>query len=786
MSFANYLDNGSKRPFNTNGGGDYFIDDLKVTKVECENPLAPIALNGVGMSGDGTAVVGAMAAVETATLYSNDGTKVADLGAGVCDFKQNPTLNGVPIGGGGGGSMNNPSTADLDMNGFKIFNVPNVNDTEAPTYVNYGAVAPGDYGFAVIPNAAQAEGEITFHIRCLDTGLKQDIFFNVIGYSNKGIINVINHNTESDTMIFNSITYGQDAGGQNWIVLSCGTPSATCEFSVFQNQGNDGTGVYGEPFQPVVASINVPLPLVFTNYALIPNSIGTTGSTQIEGDFTTEGRITGASYSGTGTDILMLKNVNMNNNNITNANVVYANSVDTTNIVNSTTNVVNVLSNVDIQNNQLFNSLNDYVELGDNIRMNTHGITGITSLEGQGANDISVVSNLDMNQNDLNDVQNLRVDNLREATAANSIVVHNTLNMNNNHIHNLADPTQNKDGANKDYVDNAIAGITGFVQNPMTSNLDGGGFLINNLLGVTADTIQNTAGNNMFSNGAFTHGGGSSTTFQVGGTETTFAPSTALNIKNFGLSTTFVEFTQSDDTLRILNGAKIAFDNGGVSVNGKLIAPRTSGLIATPEDQQLELCEFNNGANTGNIGFVVGNNNFTGTLGTSLVGNYARSTQFFIENVGSATGAGAVPFTGTNTWDDTQNGQIIRMYQMTADAVFGTGTLGSNNVGVSRGVYGGVLTGCDLHSEAPWTFSGGANLTLLLGGGSIGSPFTNIHTFALALAQAQYKYFSSGSSWDFGNRIEVQLNIPPGGSISTGGWNTLQGYTHAQLSIPYN
>ena len=163
-----------------------------------------------------------------------------------------------------------------------------------------------------------------------------------------------------------------------------------------------------------------------------------------------------------------------------------------------------------------------------------------------------------------------------------------------------------------------------------------------------------------------------------------------------------------------------------------------------------------------------------------------RSTQFFIENVGSASTSGCVPFTSTNTWDDTQNGQTLRMFQLTADAIFKTGTLGANNVGVSRGCNEGVLTGASLCVEAPWTFGAGAGLQLILGGTPIGSPFQNIHTFYIELAQAQYKYFNKGSGWDFSNRIEIQFVIPPGTTISTNGWNCLSGYTYALVNTPYN
>ena len=48
---------------------------------------------------------------------------------------------------------------------------------------------------------------------------------------------------------------------------------------------------------------------------------------------------------------------------------------------------------------------------------------------------------------------------LHDNSGTGKIVVHEEFNMTNNQISNLADPTQNKDAANKQYVDNAISNV---------------------------------------------------------------------------------------------------------------------------------------------------------------------------------------------------------------------------------------------------------------------------------------------------------------------------------------
>ena len=95
MSLANQLRT-NKQLF-TDSNSEYLLTDVKANSIGSRVGLAPLFLEGVGLSGNGSAVVGAMAAIETETLFSNDAIKVADLSGGVIDFTNVPLVNGLPI-----------------------------------------------------------------------------------------------------------------------------------------------------------------------------------------------------------------------------------------------------------------------------------------------------------------------------------------------------------------------------------------------------------------------------------------------------------------------------------------------------------------------------------------------------------------------------------------------------------------------------------------------------------------------------------------------------------------
>jgi hypothetical protein len=80
MSLANQLQT-NKQLF-SDANAEYLFTDVKANSIGSRVGLAPLLLEGVGLSGNGSAIVGAMAGVETAALFSNDAQKVADLSGG--------------------------------------------------------------------------------------------------------------------------------------------------------------------------------------------------------------------------------------------------------------------------------------------------------------------------------------------------------------------------------------------------------------------------------------------------------------------------------------------------------------------------------------------------------------------------------------------------------------------------------------------------------------------------------------------------------------------------------
>ena len=317
-----------------------------------------------------------------------------------------------------------------------LLTCPNINECAAPIYNNVGSVVPPvDYEIARITLPAQAEASAIFVIRCLDVGLKQQIVLQVIGFGTRGVIRILNHQSESDTLIFTSIKYGTD-GAINYLVATCGTPSATCEMRMYQNQDDKGAITYGNSWE---FGNHTPVTLT-TTYNSIPVQVGTAGTS---GNFNIEGALEANSHA---TDTLQVNQISvwtdpaitLNSDvngvltNLSNFNTIQAVQGNFTQLTAPTD--IAVLTNVDLQNNQIYNSLGDNIEIGDNLKLNGNDIIEIDAIEGNAGNDITSNSNLAMGGNDLKNVNNIRVDNIFENTASNDVVVHNTLNMNNNHI----------------------------------------------------------------------------------------------------------------------------------------------------------------------------------------------------------------------------------------------------------------------------------------------------------------------------------------------------------------
>jgi hypothetical protein len=458
----------------------------------------------------------------------------------------------------GGGGVQNPMTTNLDANNFNIINAglmdtfylqnQRVNNADAIRYINLGAITAGDkYLIGRSTNRTAMEGNIMFVLRTLDGGFKQEILAEVIAFPDKSVIRIINNVVESDNIPIPEILYEDDPNDpfQSVLCFKCGISATRCDLLIYQN-GNDNNTLGSQFILPTTLTTIPASTNVYTNILLELQTAGTSGNWRVKD--TIKAQDTQTSTLGTNAireltataDIQILNNINLNGTNIKNVNTIST----------------------------------------DNIGVNT-------------ASEISSTASINMGGNDLQNTNNIYTDNIFENTPANDVVVHNTLNMNNNHIHNLLDPTQNKDGANKQYVDNAVSGFLtnplssnldggtfkgvnfsdptlaqdlatksyvdttsgSGVQNPMTSNLDGGTFQITNV-----SQFSNVPTTGLISsNGTFQHIA-SAGSFQVGGTDATF--DTDVNIRNG--ATNIMNITKNTQKIDIRAGTTLEYDPNSI------------------------------------------------------------------------------------------------------------------------------------------------------------------------------------------------------------------------------
>lgn len=492
--------------------------------------------------------------------------------------KYNSLLSLISAGGGGGGAVNNPMTNNLNGGGYDILNVdtyagnifdgttlqlsgnatvanitatdnvnalkvnaPEINDTDAPSYVNLGAIAPGiEYELARIPVKTDAEGSILMVLRGVQTGFKQTVFIQVIGYNDKSVIRILDNLSESDTPIFGAITYGEDsaAAGQNVLGFTCSAASTSCEVAFYQNQSDKGTGVYGAPFIPTAGLTPVAgYAFTYATQPLTNFTAGSTGNWDVGGTGTFGGIMTapvanidqltdraGAGITMVGTDLIVSGN-----------NIKLANNVETSVILTPFAG----------------GSLN----LGSDF--NTQGFV-MRSLAVAPDNVIKMESDLEMLGQNILNVDSIKLNSIGEATGA-GISLNAETDLNANKIINVAAPTANTDVANKLYVD-TTASAAG-VQNPMIVGLDAGGFDITNI-----GTLSNNSGTGVInSNGDFNHLFASgATNFNVGGTQITFNPQTSLAIKSTNLATTFFDYATLSRTLSVNDTATLDCKAGSV------------------------------------------------------------------------------------------------------------------------------------------------------------------------------------------------------------------------------
>lgn len=620
----------------------------------------------------------------------------------------------LQVGGGGGGSVNNPMTANLDGGGYSITNVDqlqsnslttqdatistSINNTEPPKYVNLGALTSGnDYELANINTPADAEGDIVIHLRALQTPIKQEVLLSVIAYTDRVDIVVLNHLSESDTLVFTNFKYGTD-GVKNSLVFTCGTSTTDCEYTVYQNQTNKGTGTYGSFFNPSFVLTPITLTSVYGEYPLNLNTVGGTSNINTSANLIASDTQTGSLGTNEVRSLTAPNPINLLNDidGLSNSLKNFG-TTETFNIA-SPSGTITSTADIDLTNTQ-------------NIK--NGAIIETANLQAPATiTDINVNTQINMNNLDINGVQNIRTDGIREATLGNDIIVHDEMNMQNNTIKNLPNPVNPHDAVNKTYADSLIG--TGFVTNPMNADLDGGNFNISNTNSISAtsidgNTVTGNAGGTIESRGEFIHGFGTATNFSVGGSDITLAPSGNIKVKDFALTKDFIDYTNAtsggiatlniNDTTTTLTGSNDRvviedFATLDIGNNGIFQLDNPPSFVSQPN--QLGVAQLPDTVyGTGNMDVLsLYSSNFNNN--DPLIVSPSFNHQIWIKDV-TAT----IPLNAGTQWNNASDGLVAPLYDFDPISAIAGETDGTDNVGTKLNINDtGYLIGIELHNRS--------------------------------------------------------------------------------------
>ncbi len=754
--------------------------------------------------------------------------------------------------GGGGSGVQNPMTSNLDGGGFSINNVdtfagmdatltdsitvPEINNCAAEQFYNLGPVVAGnDYVVGELDPGTDAEASVTIVSRCLDAGARQTTVFTATAVRQRGHVNCL-VNLFEDNPVFEAILICDEGAPSVQIGMRCVANSNTWEIRVYMNQDDKGTGgPYGsywrfrEPTR-ILTPVNT-----FVEMRISQNTSSLSGNLEVVQNVNSATMTTGNINANSGTiNVLTTGTVNAASGPAGISiqdfiqfpgqdNILNAGEVEVANISPSV--ALGTIGVGAVGNRTLYVDTNNR-RVGINVASPQEDleIDGNIQLDSAGANKIKFYDGTAS-------VERAEIDAAASGTAGGKLVFYTkedpgviTARMTieedgriqvTNRIENMPDPVAAQDAATKAYVDAQVT-TPGFVQNPMTSTLDGGQFEINNLRGLTVDntasggpdgfvvrlagvgsqiemnaaSLISIGGSTLFTDpfrisgltdeviiGRFNNGATSTDCIQVEHTatqsETTFNEKQTFIHNDPDAHSTFAytffkdAITTSTTSLQ-QDGANLKFTpltvSGHVQMPEILLPPtalpttfRNIGVVRTDNI-------------TSEYPFMTVDGIVNGTTKVVEVGGQCSGPLCGFQSIGGS-GDYAVPYSfGGTGWNDTDNGKTILMFPLECpfrNQGIGLGTL--NYYVMSEYPPNSWFTGFSLYIMVGWIETGGASVDLIYGN-PLGS-FIVVESNVLIGAGFNIQRQFNKTDWlevNFNsplNMFYLKLNIPPGGTI---------------------
>lgn len=326
--------------------------------------------------------------------------------------------------------------------------------------------------------------------------------------------------TEADTPIFDAIAIGNN-GTQMFAAMQCVAASSTWEIRVYHQQNNKGTGTgYGTPWTIISPATAAPNPTLIYASALLV-SVNPYGSKTFTGSQVTNGSITSDSLTTTnqveaGTSVSATTTVTAGTN-VFAGTAVYTNEIRDNGFA-----PIGVYNSISLQNNdiQSVNTIGcnivggpitapwlkighpvngplyvdginrrvgigvpiptEDLEIDGNIQLDTGSTTNsIKFYDTAGSHDHAWITA----QGSLTNGGELVIRTKQDGSTLQDrlTVKQDGVVVITNRVEGVVNPINATDAANKQYVDSSIPSLAGYVQNPMTGDLDAGTYRITNM-----------------------------------------------------------------------------------------------------------------------------------------------------------------------------------------------------------------------------------------------------------------------------------------------------------------